>query len=166
MASVMSLRLHVDGGHILCGVTDCGARLGRVDTHQGGPGLLVLMPGYRRDRDGVFRLTKHAAKRRQRGELPRRRGRATFPEHHEPLASVLSALTPCCPPWRVKCPTCGQVQDATAEGLGIGNRTHAARQTISTAGGGMEVRQYGPDEHQDHPVAWLPQFMPRKNDAP
>jgi hypothetical protein len=62
----MSLRLERAGFYVLCGVIDCGERLGFILPGVVDPSvdrLLLLAPGYRRDPDDVFRLTPHALSR-------------------------------------------------------------------------------------------------------
>lgn len=122
----MSLRVDRRGEYIVCGMTDCGERVGLV-----GSLMVLLWPGYRRDDDDVFRLTAHAQDRYRRGLAPRRgprRGRAPSwtLDGEGPVPSALVYVVPCCLPMSVKCPSCGLVQDGTPEGLGVEPQPHPA----------------------------------------
>lgn len=96
----MSLRIHRDGVRVLCGVQTCGADIGRMDGER-----LVLRPGYRRDTDGIYRMTPHAARR----VVPRRSGRTTRANPNDEYPMTIAGVVPCCLPVRVKCPSrsCG-----------------------------------------------------------
>lgn len=108
----MNLRLAKDGVYVLCGVIDCGARVGHLDHGR----RLELMPGYRRDPDNVFRLTPRAGRRLRQGLSPRRSGRPTG-RSWDPVPNAAVTKMPCCLPVTVKCYACGMVQLAEAEPL-------------------------------------------------
>lgn len=99
--AVVSLRVHREGIRVLCGVQTCGAEVGRM--HRGN--TLVLRPGYRRDEDGIYRMTAHATKR----AVPRRSGRNSRSNPNDEFSMTVAGVVPCCEPLRVKCPggSCG-----------------------------------------------------------
>ena len=112
----MNLRLHKDRVTVLCGMVDCGEQLGRV---HGAVRHLVLMPGYRRDGDGTFRLTPHAEKRIREGHRPRRSSGGNVTNPNDEIDATMTGVGPGRLPAAVKCRTCGMVQQATADALDV-----------------------------------------------
>jgi hypothetical protein len=63
-------RLDKYGETILCGRRDCGCRLAHLAADEDGP-YLYFDPGWWPDESGIWRLTRHARRRWQRGLPPR-----------------------------------------------------------------------------------------------
>lgn len=158
----MKARLAKDGARILCRAIDCGEVLGAIyDHYRRTPDterklherpFPVLRPGYRRDADGVFRITAAADRRRRHGQKMRVGGRIPSERPHDPIAAVEVGVRPCCHA-RAKCFACGQVQALDA--LELRASIHPHRPSINRAGvGGIERVEYGPNDHADHGEHW------------
>ena len=112
----MSLRLDKRGQFVVCGMTDCGARVGHRGT---GAHRLVLVPGYRRDPDDIVRMPPKAIGHRRSGRyaggvphgLRAVRGGRSGNDGTTGLSPALPA--------RVACWDCGFVHDADAAALRV-----------------------------------------------
>ena len=114
---MLEARLDKEHQYVICGRTECGARMAYAAPRFGddGPqssGVIQFLPGWAPTDKGIWKLSRYASLRLRRGQTSKLR---KYPEgdgisHNDVMDNPYEVL-----PVRAKCPTCGFMNLVLAE---------------------------------------------------